>query len=584
MIIFLGRELSGRFVIPSGILTTKPSIIERVAREIPEVGIITTKSVGVEPEAGYREPILAEDSPLNFVNAVGLRSPGMVAMKEELRSLRNRLDEDGILNNRFLLVSIFGKTEDEFRELVRYLADVADGFELNLSCPHSKPGYGASIGSHPDTTFSFTKAAVEASLEGGREGMGGGERIERSGNRWKNSLGTIPIFVKLTPNVQDIGVIAKAAIKAGATGITAINTVGPIEFRDPVTGEPVLTHVTGGKSGRWIREIGSACVKRIREVVGPGVPVIGMGGIASVADVLEYDNADLFGVGSALAGLDLTEIGTYFRQLEIDLRGGSNTAARKLKSKRFMEYERYRIREIREMDNDLRVFVLDGSLDFMPGQFVFLWLPGKGEKPFSPAQTDPLTIAIRKRGIFTSELFSLEPGDSIMVRGPYGRGFEPDAWNNVIILSGGTGSGVALRLAEQANELGKEVKIFQGCVNEKQVLFEKEFRKLGRFVVGIDRDEPGEVLKSLEFYLERDGVPDDTVLFTIGPEILMKQGMKLGSRYVPDCDSFASVERETLCGVGLCGACEVNGYRTCVRGTVFSRAQMQEMDKGGFLE
>ena len=155
-----------------------------------------------------------------------------------------------------------------------------------------------------------------------------------------------------------------------------------------------------------------------------------------------------------------------------------------------MEYRRFTIREVREKDEDLRIFVLDGALEFLPAQFVFLWLPGIGEKPFSPARRDPLTLAIRKRGIFTSRLFDLEPGDEIYVRGPYGRGFGPGTYDNVVILSGGTGSGVALRLAMEASELGKKVTVFQGCVNERQVLFEHEFRKSGRYSPWIDRDGP----------------------------------------------------------------------------------------------
>lgn len=599
-VIFLGRQLSGRFVIPSGILATKTAIIERIVRTIPEVGVITTKSVGVEPEPGYREPILAEDSPLNFVNAVGLRSPGMEVMRNELAELRSSLEAEGLLDDKFLLVSIYGKTEDEFRTLVRYLAPVADGIELNLSCPHSKPGYGASIGSHPETTFSFTKAAVQASMEdgigharmgmkGGVERMGSGdgkegprtdgeESNERPTTAWSNREGHLPIFVKLTPNVEDIGIMAEAAMRAGATGITAINTVGPIEFRDPVSGEPVLTHITGGKSGTWVRDVGASCVNRIREVVGNGVPIIGMGGISSAEDVTIFHGADLFGVGSALAGLDIEGIGKFFRALESDSVSGSLLARSLLETYRLMEYRKFTIKEVIEKDSDLRIFVLDGALEFKPAQFVFLWLPGIGEKPFSPAQRDPLTLAIRKRGIFTSQLFELGQGDEIYVRGPYGRGFSPKASKRLYILAGGTGSGIALRLAEEAHDQGKKVTVFQGCVNNKQILFEQKFSNCGWFIPGIDRDEPGEVLKVMEEYLDLE-LPDsgESQFFVIGPEVLMREGLKLASKYAPDSEIFASVERETFCGVGLCGACELNGYRTCIRGTVVSLSSLKAM-------
>ena len=607
-VLFLGRPLSGRFVIPSGILATRPAIIERIFRDIPEVGMVTTKSVGVEPEPGYREPVIAEDSPLNFVNAVGLRSPGMRVMRGELADLLSRLEPDGLLRGRFLMVSVFGRTEEEFATLVRHLSPVAHGIELNFSCPHSRPGYGATIGSHPETTRSFTGAAVRASLEAqdGTDGPRGSPRAGRA--RYP-----CPIFVKLTPNVPDIGITARAAMEGGATGITAVNTVGPVELREPESGRPVLTHVTGGRSGPWIRHDAARCVNRVREAVGAGVPVIGMGGISTVHDLRAFHGADLFGIGSALAGLDLDGIAAYFRALEAELTGESHTppegiwpglgvrpvpgappprhtpsAGDLLCRERLMKYRRFTIREVREPDHDLRILILDGALEFLPAQFVFLWLPGVGEKPFSPALRDPLTLAIRRRGIFTSELFRLGEGDTVYVRGPYGRGFLPGARGGMVILAGGTGSGVALRLAEEAEAAGKEVTVFQGCVNQRQVLFEREFRKFGRFIPGIDNGPPGEVLRVMERFLDRGSPsPENAVdgqFFVIGPEPLMKEGLRLASRHAADCDIFASVERETLCGVGLCGACELNGYRTCIRGTVVSLEALRTMrEPGGLL-
>lgn len=556
-VIFLGKTISGRFAIPSGILTTRTGLIEKVAEMIPEVGVITTKSVGVYPEPGYREPILCEESPLNFINAVGLRSPGMEVMEHELLEMRNRHERDALFHDKFILISVYGKTEDEFRQVIDHLSGVADGFELNLSCPHSKPGYGASIGSHPETAFSFTKAAVSAAREH-----------------------DIPVLVKLTPNVPDIGMIAESVINAGAQGITAINTVGPITYRDPVSGKPILTHGTGGKSGRWIRDVGAQAIREIRQRVGPTIPIIGMGGISSVQDIEAYRDADIFGIGSVLAGLDIDAIAAFFRHLSQDMITGTGSTGDILSIEPHMKYQEFRIREIQELDHDLKVFILDGELQFLPAQFVFLWIPGSGEKPFSPALQDPLTLAIRKRGILTSKFFKLQEGDTFMVRGPYGRGFIPDGWDHIHILAGGTGSGVALRLAQQAFSLGKEVTVFQGSTNESQVLFEKEFRRISRFIPGIDMDEPGEIIKVMKYHLEHKGIPENSVFFNIGPEIMMKSAMELESTYLDPVNIFASMERETLCGVGLCGACELNGYRTCIRGTVFPKSFLDTMEGG----
>ena len=98
---FLGKQLSGPFTIPSGIVTTAPAIIQRVIDTMPEIGVITTKSIGFEPRLGNREPIYSQYAPGSFVNAVGLTNPGVEAALQGLTSLNVPAD-------RFLLVSIFG--------------------------------------------------------------------------------------------------------------------------------------------------------------------------------------------------------------------------------------------------------------------------------------------------------------------------------------------------------------------------------------------------------------------------------------------------------------------------------------------
>ena len=176
---FLGKQLSGPFTIPSGIVTTTPSIIQRVIDTMPEVGVITTKSIGFEPRPGYREPVYSQYAPGCFVNAVGLTNPGVEQALVGLRELR-------IPEDRFLLVSIFGGSVDEFVAVARRLAPVADGLELNLSCPHAK-GYGMAMGQDPEMVREVVAAVCEAV--------------------------DIPVVPKLTPNVDDIAVIGRAAIE-----------------------------------------------------------------------------------------------------------------------------------------------------------------------------------------------------------------------------------------------------------------------------------------------------------------------------------------------------------------------------------
>ncbi|HAO89284.1 MAG TPA: dihydroorotate dehydrogenase, partial [Gammaproteobacteria bacterium] len=134
---FLGKTVSGPFTIPSGIVTCSANIIQRFFDLIPEVGVLTTKSIGPEPRLGYREPVLTQYEAGSFTNAVGLTNPGADRSAELLGELN-------IPDDKFLLISIFGGSVGEYVEVARKLAPHGDGLELNLSCPHAK-GYGMAM-------------------------------------------------------------------------------------------------------------------------------------------------------------------------------------------------------------------------------------------------------------------------------------------------------------------------------------------------------------------------------------------------------------------------------------------------------
>ena len=236
---FFGKALSGPFTIPSGIVTCTTPIIQLFFDDIPEVGVLTTKSIGPEPRAGYREPVLSQYGPGCFVNAVGLTNPGAQEAAKQLSRL-------SIPDDRFLLISIFGGSVDEYVEVANLLGPHGDGLELNLSCPHAK-GYGTAMGQDPElvkTIVSAVKDAVE-----------------------------IPVIAKLTPNVSDVGEIARAAVDGGADGICAINTVGPGNYSGH--GEPVLSNGLGGMSGKGILPIALKCVSEIHAAV--DCPIIACG-------------------------------------------------------------------------------------------------------------------------------------------------------------------------------------------------------------------------------------------------------------------------------------------------------------------
>ena len=250
---FFGKTLSGPFTIPSGIVTTATPIIQYIFDHLPEVGVVTTKSIGLEPREGNREPVYSQYAPGCFVNAVGLTNPGAHQSLALLAALN-------IPKDRFLLTSIFGGSIEEFVTVAKIMAPVSDGLELNLSCPHAK-GYGMAMGQDPDLVRQIT-AAVKAVVD-------------------------IPVIPKLTPNTPDIAKIAKAAIAGGADGLCAINTAGPGYTSSH--GYPVLSNGAGGMSGKGVLPIGLQCVRDIAAVT--DCPIIGCGGVSSAADVRAYFDA-----------------------------------------------------------------------------------------------------------------------------------------------------------------------------------------------------------------------------------------------------------------------------------------------------
>ena len=268
---FLGKTLSGCYTIPSGIVTTATPIIQYFLDNVPEVGIITTKSIGPVPRAGYREPVISQYAPGCFVNAVGLTNPGAEQSVELLRALN-------VPEDRYLLISIFGGSVEEFVEVARLLAPVSDGLELNLSCPHAQ-GYGMAMGQDPELVKEIT-AAVKAAVD-------------------------VPVIPKLTPNTDNIAAIARAAVEGGADALCAINTVGPGYYS--AQGSPVLSNGVGGLSGKGVLPIGLKCVREIAEAV--DCPIIGCGGVSDAADVRAYQDAGAIavGVGSTLVGMTSTE-------------------------------------------------------------------------------------------------------------------------------------------------------------------------------------------------------------------------------------------------------------------------------------
>jgi dihydroorotate dehydrogenase subfamily 1 len=526
---FLGKKISGDFTIPSGIITTQISTIKKIAHEIPEVGVITTKSIGLHPREGNREPIFTQYAPGCFLNAVGLTNPGAEEFARQLQTL-------DIPADRFLLTSIFGRDAEEFVKVATLIAPYSDGLELNLSCPHAS-GYGMAIGQDPQLIREIT-AAVKQAVD-------------------------IPIIPKLTPNVSNIVSIAKAAVERGADALCAINTVGPGYYT--VAGHPVLTNKYGGISGKGILPIGLKCIQEISEAV--DVPIIGCGGISSAEDVKAYQQAgaSIIGIGSALIGLSSEELKTYFHILHKDVEQGTHFAGSLLK-RVDMNFRRYWIVENTRLADDLSLLVFDQNIRIQPGQFVFAWLPGIGEKPFSVLDDQPLTLTIQQRGWFTEKLCQLKKGDVVYVRGPYGIPVEIPDQTKTLLVCGGCGLAAVYQIARDM----KNTDLFIGARDSQHVFYLEKAQEVADIHIATEDGSAGYhglVTELLQQRLQERQTEKNLVFFNCGPEAMIDAAVAIEKHYTSPDKIYHSRDYVTKCGVGICGSCATkDGRRLCVDG------------------
>jgi len=529
---FFGKTLSGPFTIPSGIVTTAVPIIQYFLDHVPEVGVITTKSIGLEPRLGYREPVLSQYAPGCFVNAVGLTNPGAQQSLETLSQLQ-------VSDDRFILTSIFGGSVAEFVEVAKMLAPVSDGLELNLSCPHAK-GYGIAMGQDPDMVREIV-AAVKAVVD-------------------------IPVIPKLTPNTPDIAAIARAAEAGGADGFCAINTLGP--GYTSAYGEPVLSNGAGGMSGKGVLPIGLKCVKEVAEV--SMLPIIGCGGASSAHDVRAFFDAGAYivGIGSALVGMTTEEIRTYFKVLDDDLERDNNAAEPLVRYDIDMNFSPVTLMGNERVCEDIAILRFDRPIDIQPGEFVFLWLPGLGEKPFSALTDDPFTLVVIDVGEFTHALMDLPVGTQAYVRGPHGIPVSPRDDQRIMAVAGGTGLAAVYQLARDFGN----AEVFAGARSADRLYFLEVCREIAQ--VHVATDDGSEGFKGVVTQLLRQRLQDmpreeldKLIFYNCGPEPMVHAAIEVQREFCRPDQIHSSIDYLTKCGVGICGACYApDGRRLCVDG------------------
>ncbi len=537
----------------SGVITTNKNIIKFVDNNVKEIDIITTKSYQVNPNLGNREPIICETEVGNFGNSVGLRNPGLEVALKDIKALRdNNL-------NAFLNVSVSASTIEDFIILCNAFNNLADSIELNFSCPHASKGFGASIGCDINIASEYVREIRKGLID-------------------FNSL----LFIKLTPNVDNIGEIAKECVKNGADGIVAINTVGPVVHTDPVSKKPILQNKLGGKggkSGSWVYNRAIDCIKEIRRYIGDETPLIGMGGVDNGLKAREMVNAgcDAVGIGSAFARVKQANWSKYLSLVKEEYLTNVLVSNNFLIKERQMEYIEMSVNDINYYGKDTIIIELNKDMDCKAGEFAFLWLPEVGEKPFTLANDKPVTFVIKRRGEFTKALWDLKINDKLYVRGIYGKEIENEKSKNAILIAGGTGVAVLPSLCRKLSKDKTLIRTFVGTTEEsaKDALLEYALTPYGDFKCVCDNGIVARVLNeidTLEIY-------EDTNIYLVGPEIFMaKASKKIIDRGFDKNKIYLSMEKNTRCGVGMCGECYCGESLTCENGTFVKYTYLEEYE------
>ncbi len=277
-----GVKFRNPIILASGVLSTGAETMVRIAQN--GAGAVTTKSCSLEPRTGHKNPtVLATEHFL--INAVGLSNPGAQEETKEIAQFKRLCPDTPII------ASIFADTIEKFGKTAEIIASAKPHLiEANISCPNVESEFGRPFAaSCPDAS------AVVAEIK---------------------KATSIPLIVKLSPNVPNIAEIARAVEAAGANAINAANTLGPGMVIDPECGKPILQNKVGGVSGPAIKPISVRCVYDVSRAV--KLPVIGTGGVTVGLDAAEMilAGATAVGVGSAVHFRGPNAPGLIARELE----------------------------------------------------------------------------------------------------------------------------------------------------------------------------------------------------------------------------------------------------------------------------
>ncbi len=260
-----GLKMKNPLILASGIRGNNAYLLIRAAKE--GAGAVISKSCSLLPREGHRNPTMV-DTPEAMLNAIGLSNPGV---EEEIGEIKRAVNGAGVP----VIASIVAFSVEDFAKVAGRISEARPHMiEINAACPNT----------HREGKMFASSSADAAEVVGA-----------------VRNATSIPISMKLSPDVPNIGEIAKACIDSGADCITAINTMGGM-YVDAFARQGVMHNWFGGVSGPALKPVALKCVYNIRKAVGPDVPIIGTGGVTTGLDAVEMmmAGATAVGVGSAV--------------------------------------------------------------------------------------------------------------------------------------------------------------------------------------------------------------------------------------------------------------------------------------------
>ncbi|WMW24402.1 dihydroorotate dehydrogenase electron transfer subunit [Methanolobus sediminis] len=231
-----------------------------------------------------------------------------------------------------------------------------------------------------------------------------------------------------------------------------------------------------------------------------------------------------------------------------------------------------------------RTFVFDKSFDeAVPGQFVMVWIHGVDEIPMGLASKNSITV--QKVGDATEKLFKLSEGDTLGIRGPFGKGFTlPDKDEKILLIAGGVGTVPIVALANHAASEGVCITTILGARNSEELLFVDKFSSCGELHITTDDGSAHRCGFVTDVLGEADISAYDRI-YTCGPEMMMKCIFSMLEKEDALEKTEFSLHRYFKCGIGVCGACcmDKKGLRVCKDGPVFNGLELVDSELGKYM-